>query len=105
MYTRKSRLSPRRPNRFLEHFVAVTTPRAAAEIIGVQPNTVIRFYMRLRFLVASQLLNYELNEEVEADESYFGGIRNGKRGRGASGKVVVFGLLKRGGKVYYGHRA
>ena len=34
------------------------------------------------------------------DESYFGGRRKGKRGRGAAGKVPVFGLLKRGGKVY-----
>ena len=75
MYIRKSRLSPRRQNRLLEHFVARTTARDAAEIIGVQPNTAIRFYMRLRFLIASQLPSYELNGEVEADESYFGGIR------------------------------
>ena len=38
--------------------------------------------------------------EVEADESYFGGHRKGRRGRGAAGKVAVFGLLKRNGKVY-----
>ena len=38
--------------------------------------------------------------EIEVDESYFGGVRKGKRGRGAAGKVPVFGLLKRGGKVY-----
>ena len=37
---------------------------------------------------------------VEVDESYFGGKRKGKRGRGAAGKVPVFGILKRGGKVY-----
>ena len=37
---------------------------------------------------------------MEADESYFGGVRKGKWGRGAAGKVAVFGLLKRGGKVY-----
>ena len=100
MYIRKSRLSPRRQNRLLEHFVAGTTARAAAEIIGVQPNTAIRFYMRLRFLIASQLPSYELNGKVEADESYFGGIRKGKRGRGAAGKVAAFGLLKRVGKVF-----
>ena len=34
------------------------------------------------------------------DESYFGGKRKGKRGRGAAGKVVVFGILKRRDKVY-----
>ena len=38
--------------------------------------------------------------EEEADERYFGGQRKGKRGRGAAGKVAVFGLLKRNGKVY-----
>lgn len=38
--------------------------------------------------------------EIEVSESYFGGHRKGKRGRGATGKVPVFGLLKRGGKVY-----
>jgi transposase len=37
---------------------------------------------------------------IEVDESYFGGSRKGKRGRGAAGKVPVFGLLKRGGKLY-----
>jgi transposase len=34
------------------------------------------------------------------DESYFGGSRKGKRGRGAAGKTVVFGILKRGSKVF-----
>ena len=35
------------------------------------------------------------------DESYFGAKRvRGKRGRGASGKQSVFGMLKRDGKVY-----
>ena len=38
--------------------------------------------------------------EIEVDESYFGGVRKGKRGRGAAGKIPVFGLLKRGGRVY-----
>ena len=33
------------------------------------------------------------------DESYFGGVRKGKRGRGAGGKIPVFGLLKRDGAV------
>lgn len=41
-----------------------------------------------------------MSGEIEADESYFGGVRKGKRGRGAAGKVPVFGLLKRAGKVH-----
>ncbi len=84
----------------MELFVAGCTARAAAELVGVQPNTAIRYFMRLRQLIASKLPSFELSGEVEADESYFGGVRKGRRGRGASGKVAVFGLLKRGGKVY-----
>jgi transposase len=41
--------------------------------------------------------------EVEIDESYFVPRRvRGRRGRGASGKTPVIGLLKRGGKVITG---
>ena len=100
MYQRKSRLSIHKQSRLIEHFVAGTTARAASQIIGVQHNTAATFYMRLRQLIADKLPSYELSGEVEADESYFGGVRKGKRGRGAAGKVAVFGLLKRGGKVY-----
>ena len=100
MYRRKSRLSGRQQNRLIEHFVAGVTARAAAELMGIQANTAITFFRRLRQLIASRLPSYELSGEVEADESYFGGSRKGKRGRGAAGKVAVFGLLKRGGKVF-----
>ena len=38
--------------------------------------------------------------KIEVDESYFGDKRKGKRGWGADGKIPVFGLLKREGRVY-----
>ena len=100
LYQRESRMTVRQQQKLLEHFVAGTTARAAAMLVGVQANTAIRFYQRLRRLIASKVERYELSGEVEADESYFGGVRKGRRGRGAAGKVPVFGLLKRGGKVY-----
>jgi len=100
MYVRKSRLTPRQQSKLIEDFVAGSTARASAEVVGVQANTAIRFFMRLRQLISSKLPSYRLSGEIEADESYFGGVRKGKRGRGAGGKVAVFGLLKRGGKVY-----
>lgn len=81
-------------------FVAGATARAAGEIVGVHRNTAASFFMRLRYLIAAHLPCYSLSGEIEADESYFGGARKGKRGRGAAGKIAVFGLLKRGGKVY-----
>jgi len=49
-------------------------------------------------------LALEANEmfdgKIKLDENYFGGHRKGKRGRGGAGKVAVFGILKRKGKVY-----
>ena len=100
MYIRKSRLSTAKQYKLIELFVVGATARAAGEIIGIQANTSAKFFMRLRYLIASKQPSYELSGEVEADESCFGGARKGKRGRGAAGKVAVFGLLKRGGKVY-----
>ena len=41
-----------------------------------------------------------LGGEIELDEAYFGGRRKGNRGRGAAGKVPVFGILEREGQVH-----
>ena len=98
---RKSRLSQVKQDRLIEHFVAGTTSRVAAALVGVNKNTAAYYYLRLRelILVATED-STPFCGEVEVDESYFGGRHKGKRGRGAAGKVPVFGLLKRGGKVY-----
>ena len=76
--------------------------RTAAELTGVNRNTAILFFHKLREMIAARLAEEApfLDGEIEVDESYFGGRRKGKRGRGAGGKVPVFGLLKRGGKVH-----
>ena len=100
MYARTSRLTPRQQGKLIEHFVLGATARAASEVVNVNVKTATAFFMGLRQLIAGNLPSYELSGEVEADESYFGGVRKGTRGRGAAGKVAVFGLLKRGGKVY-----
>jgi len=101
MYERRSRLSNAKRERLLEHFVAGTTARAAGEFVGVHRNTAAAFYTRLRKVIAEETQNASpVCGEIEVDESYFGGHRKGKRGRGAAGKVPVFGLLKRGGRVY-----
>lgn len=76
--------------------------RTAAELTGVNRNTAVLFYHKLREVISETLAEQTpfLAGEVEVDESYFGGHRKGKRGRGAAGKVPVFGLLKRGGLVH-----
>ena len=102
-HMRKSRLSNYKQDRLIEHFVAGTTARCAASLVGVNRKTAAYYYLRLREIIALKL-EQECHEvfggEIEVDESYFGGRRKGKRGRGAAGKIPVFGLLKRGGKVY-----
>jgi transposase len=100
---RKSRISWYKQERLIEHFVSGSTARCAAELIGVNKSTAAYYFQRLREILAYQC-EQESHEvfdgEIELDESYFGGKRKGKRGRGAGGKVPVFGLLKRNGKVY-----
>jgi transposase len=99
----KSRLSRTKQHKLIEHFVAGTTARCAADLVVVNRKTAAYYYHRLREIIAYKLLQESdefLSGEIEVDESYFGGHRKGKRGRGAGGKVPVFGLLKRGGKVY-----
>ena len=89
--------------KLLEFFVLEVTARSAADILQINPNSAALFYKKTR-----QVIEYHLLQEadeifsglIELDESYFGGVRKGKRGRGAAGKVAVFGILKRQGKVY-----
>ena len=102
MRLKHSNLSHFQTNRLLEPFVAGTPARTAAALVGVNKISATGFYHKLRLVIHDKLIEEasELAGEVEVDESYFGGIRKGKRGRGAAGKVPVFGLLKRGGKVF-----
>ena len=100
---RKSRLSQYKQRRLVEHFVAGTTARCAARLCGVNRKSAAYYFHRLREIIAFELEQTEQEVfagEIEVDESYFGGRRKGKRGRGAGGKIPVFGLLKRGGKAY-----
>ena len=103
MSLKRCKLSRKQQIKLVEFFVLEVTARSAADLIGIQPNTAALYYRKLRQIIVARLaeIEHEIFEGVvELDESYFGGVRKGKRGRGAAGKVVVFGILKRGGKVY-----
>ncbi len=87
----------------IKHFVGGATARSAAALTGVNRHTATLFFRKLRDVIAERMQAEApelLGGEIEVDESYFGGARQGKRGRGAAGKVPVFGLLKRDGKVH-----
>lgn len=96
-----SKLSSKQTDELLKLFVAGVTARTAADLAGVNRHTATAFFRKVRERIAAyQEEELAFYGEVEVDESYFGGRRKGKRGRGAAGKIPVFGILKRGGKVY-----
>ena len=98
---RKSRLNQSKQQRLIELFISGSTARTAAALVDVNRNTAAYYFHRLRQLIYQAVEDETLfSGEIEVDESYFGGRRKGKRGRGAASKVPVFGILKRGGKVY-----
>ena len=102
-HMRKARSSQQKQGRLIKHFVAGTRARTAARLCGVHRNTAAYHFLRLREIIAYELeaeSEAMFGGEIEVDESYFGGKRKGKRGRGAAGKIPVFGRVKRGGKVY-----
>ena len=76
----------------------VTAFQAAIQT-GLSYPTVLRAFTTIRRAVLAQEEPEVFRQEVEADESYFGGRRKGRRGRGAYGKIPVFGILERRGKV------
>ncbi|EKY03040.1 hypothetical protein HMPREF9120_02812 [Neisseria sp. oral taxon 020 str. F0370] len=89
--------------KLLQFFVLEVTARSAADLLGIHPNSAVLFYRKIRMVISHYLAlvaDEVFEGPVELDESYFGGRRKGRRGRGASGKVVVFGILKRNGRVY-----
>ena len=102
MYIKHCKLSRAKQLELLKYFVAGSTARTAAELADIHRNTAVRFFHKLREKIAlkQQHRSEQFCGKIELDESYFGGSRKGKRGRGAAGKVAVFGLLKRGGKIY-----
>ena len=84
-------------------FCADVPALTAGKLTVVNRKTSQRIYACLRGRVAARAVDEArpFTGEVEIDERYFGPRRvRGKRGRGASGKTPVIGLLKRGGKVF-----
>lgn len=64
---------------------------------GVTYKTAWRMFNQIRSLLQE---DYEpASGEFELDETYIGARKRGKRGRGAEGKTLVFGVAQRKGKV------
>ena len=101
-YAKRSRISSKQFRQVVRYFVVDLTASQIALLTGLNRNTVNRYLRAIRERIA-QFCETEspFGGEVEVDESYFGARRiKGKRGRGAYGKTIVFGLFQRNGQVY-----
>jgi len=100
-YFRRSHLSEAKFRALIRYFAHDLRAWKITELSGVSRPTINQLFMKLRIRIA-QVCNASspLSGEVEVDESYFGARRvRGKKGRGAGGKPIVFGILERHGKV------
>lgn len=101
-YYRHAKLSERKFRQLLRCFALDLTASDAARLTGLSIRAANAIYLRLRRrLLEACELGAPISGTLEIDESLFGprGVR-GKPGRGASGKTIVFGILKRGGRIY-----
>lgn len=67
--------------------------------LGVTYKTAWRMGHEIRKYMAMIDGTPPLSGKVEADETYVGGVKKGRGGRGLSHKTVVFGMLEKGGDV------
>jgi transposase len=102
-YYRRARIAEAKFRLLIWHFALDLHAADAAHLTGVSHRSVITIFGKIRQLIAEECERQSpfKTGEVEVDESYFGPHRvRGKRGRGAARLTIVFGLLKREGRVY-----
>ena len=82
-------------------YMAVTrcgiSSRQLSRDLGVGVKTGWRMFHQIRKALSDD--DAILEGDVEVDETYIGGRRPGKRGRGAEGKTIIMGMVERGGKA------
>lgn len=101
-YANRSKISAAQFRALVRLFVLDIEATKIAAIVGLHRNTVNRYVRAIRERIAAFCeTESPFAGEVEVDESYFGAKRiRGKRGRGARGKTIVFGIFQRNGFVY-----
>jgi len=101
-YYIRSRISEAKFREILRLFSLDLEATKISKLTGVTRKSINLILRKLRERIACECEQQaKLSGIIEADESFFGPRRiKGKRGRGASGKTIVFGLFKRRGNVY-----
>jgi transposase-like protein len=101
-YANRSKISEAKFRELVKLFALNLEATQIAELTRLNRNTVNRFLRAIRQRLAEVCEQQSpFSGEIEVDESFFGARRiKGKRGRGAYGKTIVFGVFKCNGKVY-----
>ena len=101
-YYKRSKISEAKFRQLLRYFSMDFTATDTAQLTGLSRRSVTDIYQKIRARILGwSIAQSPLQGVIEVDESYFGAKRiPGKRGRGAGGKTIVFGVFKRKGKVY-----
>src|SRR5262245_8682893 len=101
-YVLRSHVSEAKFRQIVRLFALDLEATKVAQLTHVSRRTINRFFHALRIRMARECEQHApMRGTVEVDESYFGKRRiRGKRGRGAGGKTIVFGIFKRNGWVY-----
>jgi len=102
-YLKRSHISEAHFRALIRQFSLDLNAVQIAALTGLNRNTINRILALARARIADMAERESpfSTGEVEVDESYFGPRRvRGKRGRGAAGKTIVFGMKKRDDRVY-----
>lgn len=101
-YQKFSKISERKFREILRYFAQDFTASDTAQLTSISVRSINTMFLKLRNRIAQECEKQTpFKGVVELDESYFGPRRiRGKRGRGAGGKTIVFGIIKRDDKVY-----
>jgi len=100
-YIYHSHISEHKFREIVKCFEQDLTSQETANLTNISRVTVGRLFVEFRRRILTMDDNEPFQGEIELDESYFGPKRvRGKRGRGASRKIPVFGIIKRGDKVF-----
>ena len=101
-YSKNAKISEAKIRQIVRFFSVDLNALQIAALSKLNRNTVNRVLIGIRERIAHFCeAESPVAGDVEVDESYFGARRvKGVRGRGARGKTIVFGLIKRNGKVY-----
>jgi transposase-like protein len=101
-YFYRSRISEHKFRQLVQLFALDLNASQIAKLAHLNRNTVNRYLKEMRIKIAEFCERESpFGGVIEVDESFFGTRRvRGKRGRGAYGKTIVFGIFQRDGKVY-----